>query len=64
MAALLNVVQIPYVVFCASWVMLAVGFALLRLWALSMVLRRTSVVPAFAVAVRSSSATVMLSSRK
>ena len=29
MAALLNAVQIPYVVFRARWVMLAVGFALL-----------------------------------
>ena len=28
-AALLNAVQILYAVFCAIWVMLAVGFALL-----------------------------------
>ena len=62
-AVLLNAVQIPYVVFRARWVMLAVGFSLLLSCALSMVFRRTSVLSAFAIAVRSSSAVVMLSSR-
>jgi hypothetical protein len=63
-AALLNAVQSPYVVFSGRWVMLAVGFALLWLWALLMVCRRISFLSAFAIAVRSSSAVVMLSSRK
>ena len=63
-AVLLNAVQIPYVVFCARWVMLAVGFVLFCSWALSMVFCRESVLLTFAIAVRSSSAVVMLSSRK
>jgi len=63
-AVLLNAVQIPYVVFLACWIMLAVGFVLLCSWALSMVFCRESVLSAFAIAVRSSSAVVMLSSRK
>ena len=63
-AALLNAVQSLYVVFCGRWVMLAAGFALLWSWALLMVCRRISFLSAFAIAVRSSSAVVMLSSRK
>ncbi len=63
-AALLNAVQIPYVVFRARWVMLAVSFLLVLLWAWSMVFCCESVLSAFAIAVRSSSAVVMLSSRK
>ncbi len=64
MAVLLNAVQIPYVVFRARWVMLAVGFVLVLLWAWLMVFCRESVLSAFAIAVCSSSAVVMLSSRK
>ena len=65
-AARLIAVHILYVVFRASCLKLTAGFlsAVLQLCALSMVVRCTSVVSALAVAVRSSSAFVMLSSTK
>ena len=63
-AVLLNAVQNPYVVFCARWVMLAVGFVFFCSWALLMVFCRGSVLSAFAISVRLSSAVVMLSLRK
>ena len=50
-AFLLNAVQVPYVVFCARWVMLAVDFVLFLLWALSMFFCRQTVLLAFAIAV-------------
>ena len=61
---LLNSVQNPYMVFCACWVMLSVGFVLFCSWDLLMVFCRGSVLSAFPISVRSSSAVVMLSSRK
>ena len=64
-AARLNAVHNPYVVFRESCLMLAIGFlfAFLRLCTLLIVVRHTSVVSALALAVRSSSAVVMLSYR-